>query len=204
MNKWLLKGLLSLFLLSLCIVGFYSSAKHYLNRPLSLDKPINYIVQPGWGIATISQDLADKNILKYAWVWLLYGRLFEDIHLIKQGEYLITQAITPKELLQQMIKGKVIQYRITFIEGWNIHQLIAHLAQDKLLIKKLDKTITPVQLQKILNLSYYPEGYFFPDTYFYNKGATDIDILKRAHKKMITFLEKAWQERDRNLQAGVS
>jgi UPF0755 protein len=40
------------------------------------------------------------------------------------------------------------------------------------------------------------EGLFFPDTYLFAKGASEMQIFKQAHAAMIGRLSEAWDKRD--------
>jgi UPF0755 protein len=54
-------------------------------------------------------------------------------------------------------------------------------------------------MQRIGAAEKYPEGLFFPDTYYFSNGMTDLDILKRAYQAMQQKLSAAWTKRDSNL-----
>jgi UPF0755 protein len=41
----------------------------------------------------------------------------------------------------------------------------------------------------------HPEGWFFPDTYLFAKGESDLLVLGRAHQAMLKQLESVWQQR---------
>jgi UPF0755 protein len=44
-----------------------------------------------------------------------------------------------------------------------------------------------------------PEGQFFPDTYFFAAGSSDVALLKRAHRALETRLAAAWEKRASDL-----
>ncbi|MCV4684361.1 endolytic transglycosylase MltG, partial [Escherichia coli] len=45
----------------------------------------------------------------------------------------------------------------------------------------------------------HPEGRFFPDTYAYSRGSTDLAVLQRAYRAMAKRLDEAWARRDPDL-----
>lgn len=56
------------------------------------------------------------------------------------------------------------------------------------------------RLMQTLGSEYkHPEGLFFPDTYFFEKGTTDIALLKTAYDKMKLVLEQEWKDKEQNL-----
>lgn len=115
---------------------------------------------------------------------------------MQYGEYCVTPGMSVVDLLRRVSTGKgVITYRATFIEGWTFADMKAALAERK----KLIQTIPGKTDQQIMAAIEYPnakpEGLFFPDTYIYRLGDSDIDILKQSYKKMAQVLNAQWQQR---------
>ena len=54
-------------------------------------------------------------------------------------------------------------------------------------------------MAKVTQAYKQPEGLFFPDTYLFAKGASDLQIYKQAHQMMLDRLKAAWEKRDPNL-----
>jgi UPF0755 protein len=81
------------------------------------------------------------------------------------------------------------------VEGWNIRQVRAALRKADQL-KPLTQTMTDEELMTSIGKpGVHPEGQFFPDTYTYAKGSTDIAVLQRASRAMEKNLEWAWAQR---------
>src|SRR3546814_7428681 len=59
--------------------------------------------------------------------WQLLARQLEAAGRIQVGEYPLEPGTTPRDLLVRMRDGKVLSYRFTIVEGWNIRQLRAAL-----------------------------------------------------------------------------
>lgn len=112
------------------------------------------------------------------------------------GEYALSQGITPRTLLQNMAQGKVLQRRITLVEGWTFRQVRAALAT----AAKLDHAAAQLPdaevMVKIGAGGQNPEGEFMPDTYDYVRGMSDLDVLERAHSAMQDYLAAQWARRD--------
>jgi len=161
--------------------------------------PHEFSISPGSGLRQIASELSAAGMLPNDWSFVLLAYLKGQHAAIKAGNFELTEPLTPVELLNFLIQGKIKQHQITFIEGWtfvqwrqalNEHPAIRH---DSL---QLDE-------QAILHLiginASGAEGLFFPDTYFFNKNDSDIEILKRAYHTMQTHLETAWQSRQASL-----
>ena len=116
---------------------------------------------------------------------------------IKAGEYFIHKE-THWSLLNKLSHGQVIQYSLTIIEGSNLSILLSNILDNK----KIKSTISNIYINNMvttinINKS-HPEGIFYPDTYYFPSGTTDVDFLKRAHKSLIQELRLQWKYRTRN------
>ncbi|MFC4727065.1 endolytic transglycosylase MltG [Coralloluteibacterium thermophilus] len=114
---------------------------------------------------------------------------------IKAGEYALDPNLTPRELLLRMAAGRVVQRRFTIVEGWNIRQLRAALAEAEA-VDHRSRDLSDAELMAELgHPDAHPEGRFLPETYSYTRGTTDLQILARAFDAMEATLEALWAER---------
>ena len=127
------------------------------------------------------------------WQWL--ARQLDAAGKLKVGEYALQPAPTPRELLVRMRQGKVLQYRFTIIEGWNIRQLRAAIARARPL-KQESGAMSDAELMAALGApGQHPEGRFLPETYVYQRTDSDLDVLKRAHSAMEQAVAQVWEQR---------
>jgi len=177
--------------------------KLFLETPLSL--PVEaYVLQiePGSSGSTIIKHLTGAGFTRDSWQWRLLMRL--EPPAIKTGEYQLDPGITPRELLQLLSSGAVVQYRFTLVEGWTFRQLLQALANDDVLKNTLERVTnetgdeTVAAVISSLDVD-HPEGWFFPETYQYTRGDSDADILDRAHTAMEKELGSAWESRKDDL-----
>lgn len=127
------------------------------------------------------------------WHWL--ARQLDAAGKIKVGEYALEPAPSPETLLRNMRQGKVLQYRVTIVEGWNIRQLRAALKRAEPL-RHTTTDMSDTELMAALGFAgQHPEGRFLPETYLYQRGDTDLDVLRRAHAAMEKALAAAWAAR---------
>jgi UPF0755 protein len=157
--------------------------------------PQTFAVTPGTSLMGISAQLAKAGIVDHPMAFRLLGRLMGKSANIKAGVYTIDAPITPVELYRKMERGDVTQAAIRFIEGWNIREVRAALDDSPELrhdSKRMDNaTLLAAVGAQESNL----EGLFFPDTYFFRPGSTDLEILRRAYRIQQDKLLKAWETR---------
>ena len=118
---------------------------------------------------------------------------------IKAGNYLITQPVTPIELLDKLTRGDVTQAQVQLIEGWTFAQFRAALDESPDLRHDSAKLEDTEILARIQAAEPHPEGLFFPDTYLFAKGASDLNVLRRAYHAMQRHLRNEWEARAPNV-----
>jgi UPF0755 protein len=183
------------------IGGGYWLYQYVLQAPLPLKQEWHYTLAPKTNLYQVAKDLKQQELINYptAITWIAIARLQKKAHRIKAGEYAITIGTTPQQLLDILVKGKSIQYALTIPEGWNFNQLMAAVNEHPYLshtLAQLDKTTIMHQLGWS---DQHPEGRFYPDTYYFPKGMTDVAFLKRAYRLMASELKKAWAKRQTDL-----
>ncbi|WP_458237118.1 endolytic transglycosylase MltG, partial [Pseudomonas sp. P5_A2_2] len=92
-------------------------------------------------------------------------------------------------------RGEMVQYSLTLVEGWNFRQVRAALAKEEKLDHSLDGLSDSQVMDKLGHSGIFPEGRFFPDTYRYVRGMTDIELLKTAYERLDEVLSKEWEQR---------
>jgi UPF0755 protein len=201
MMNWVYKTLAVVFILgSFAAVWLWTDYQHVLNEPMQLPKDgIVLDVKQGDNFKKITKDIENKGFLKNASYLYWYARLNKQAHLIHAGEYAIAATTTPIQLLDLLVAGKTITYSQTLIEGWNFKQVLAAIAQNP----SIRQTLTDVKPGEVMaRLGYagqHPEGRFFPDTYHFPRGTTDVAFLQRAYQRMQQVLQQAWEKRAQNI-----
>ncbi len=183
------------------VVGFVMYWQQLLERPLPIKESLVYEVKPGLGANQVMAQLQAKEVLSEVWPLKVWLKLNPEKGLLKAGEYNIPAGLNSYELIALLASGKTVQYQVTLPEGLNFAEALQLLQQQaKLTVKTTDLTI-PEIMQKVsgkpLEEIEHHEGRFFPDTYQYHKGVTDLQILKRAYGKMKRVLEEEWQKADK-------
>jgi UPF0755 protein len=177
------------------IVGMFALWQ-FAQAPLAIpDKPHAFVVKPGSNIRTVSRQLVDEGILSEPWRFIIMARVTGRASDLKAGNYLFGEDVTPYRLFNMLTSGDVSQIGITFIEGWTFRQMREELNRHEG-IEHLGMGMSDLEiLRRIGAVEPHPEGLFFPDTYYFTSGMTDLDILKRAYEAMQAKLEAAWLTR---------
>ena len=145
---------------------------------------------------TIVDHLRSAGVTQASpWYWRALGRELGIEGKLHAGEYALTHGLTPRQLLQKMAAGEVLQHHFTIVDGWTFRQLRVALASDAGLAQTLT-TLPDEEIAHRLGIEDgHPEGWFLPETYSWIKGDSDFDVLKSAHAAMRKTLEKLWNAR---------
>lgn len=176
-------------------VDFY----FFLNKPLGVTAEEIYNFKPGTSVSALARDLERKKIISNRMYFSVWARVTGSSRKMKAGEYLLNPEISVLQLFKLMQKGKVKLYSLTLVEGITFKQMMQVINDSPDLSHELKGLTAKQVMQKIGYSGEHPEGRFFPDTYRFPKGMTDIELLKQAYKQMSQRLEKAWQARDAGL-----
>ncbi|KAA0011415.1 endolytic transglycosylase MltG [Billgrantia pellis] len=171
-----------------------------LEAPIAVDEETLYEVPSGAGYHRVVADLANRGVLQDEWAFRLLTRLEpESIPRLRAGEYMLEPGMSGLELLELLGSDRVVTYSLTVPEGWTFRQMRAHLDA----APKLEKRTRDLSDEEIMALlereGRHPEGWFFPDTYRYHKGMSDVDILRQALTRMERILEEVWEQRSDDL-----
>ncbi len=131
--------------------------------------------------------------------WRALARQLDVAGSLKVGEYALEPGLSPRTLLLNMRNGKVINYRVTIVEGWNIRQLRAALNAAKPLLHETSQLDDAALMKRLGHAGQHPEGRFLPETYVYSRGDSDVDVLLRAHGAMDKALAQVWKARAADL-----
>ena len=152
-------------------------------------------VSAGSSLSRVAMELTSAGVIQGPRLFKLLA-LWRGVDAqIKVGEYRLESGISPAELLTKMVAGDTIQYRLTLVEGWTFRQALQAIWRSEKIDARL-QSATDQELAALLEIDRpSPEGQLFPDTYFYSAGTTDVEILRRAHRRLQQMLASAWESR---------
>ena len=161
--------------------------------------PAEVEIPAGAGFRTAVRQLERGGIHARRWEFEALARLLGHSRDIKAGNYFFAQAPRPVELLEKLTRGDVLQAEIRLIEGWTFAQFRAELNASPDL-RHDTMGLEDAEVLKRLQVSEgHPEGLFFPDTYLFAKGSSDLNVLRRAYRAQQRHLQAEWAARAQNL-----
>ena len=143
----------------------------------------------------VARQFADDKLIIEPWSFELLVRLFGKANEIKAGNYLLDSEITPYRLFLVITRGDVTQSQAVFIEGWTFRQMRKALDDNPAVRHDTLNLSEQEVLQRLDADATLAEGLFFPDTYNFSSGMSDLSILKRANHVMRNRLDEAWKGR---------
>lgn len=199
----LISAALIVFLLAISVLVF--QLLRFQHGELDLpESQTTFLIIPGSNIKSIAEDLTRRKIIDDPWLFILLAKLKNVETRVRAGEYLIEPGQTPEDLLTTFTEGKSIQYSLTVIEGWTFRQMLEAIAADPIIQHSLEGKSNDEIMSLIGQPGKHPEGMFFPDTYRFPKGTTDVEFLRRAYMLMQQHLEREWAARDNDLPLNSS
>ncbi|HSU22880.1 MAG TPA: endolytic transglycosylase MltG [Variovorax sp.] len=193
--------LLTIFLLvALIALGGGALGLWWVNRPIALPAPsIDLTVEPGTTPRGIAEAVAATGAQVPA--PLLYGwfRFSGQDRRIRAGSYELEPGVTPRGLLDMLVRGEEATRSVGLVEGWNFRQVRAALAKAEQLRPDTLGESDEALMARLGRPGIPAEGRFFPDTYTYSKGSSDFAVLQRAMRAMDRKLEAAWAARGSDL-----
>jgi UPF0755 protein len=198
-----MRALLLVLVLATVVVsgGVWIKYREFLSEPIDFEgEALMLEVERGTSLRSLSEELVARGLLDHPYFFMAMAHLDEKATRIKAGEYRIENHIKPPDLLALLVSGKVVQHAFTLVEGWTYHQAVAAIGEDDCFAKVLgDEPSAEMVMASLGHPDEHPEGRFFPDTYYFVKGTSDLDILRRAFETMNRVLEHEWQNREDGL-----
>jgi UPF0755 protein len=188
---------LVLLVLILAFLAAIAGAGWLTLRPLPMKtSPAGFSVPAGASLRAAAQAVEAAGIDLPAWQLELLGRLLGRSARIKAGSYEVDAGLTALTLLDKLTRGDVLQGEVVLVEGKTFRQFRAALNENPDLLHDSQKLSDQEVLTRLGATERHPEGLFYPDTYVFNKGSSDLDVLRRAYKSMQPRLAAAWERRD--------
>lgn len=183
-------------------VGGY--AAWYATTPLEVAAlPAEVEIPAGAGFRTAMRQLERAGVQVHRREFEVLARAHGRERDIKAGNYFFAEAPTPLQLLDKLTRGDVLQAEVRLIEGWTFAQFRAELDASPEL-RHDSKGLEDAALLARLQISEgHPEGLFFPDTYLFAKGSSDLNVLRRAYRAQQRHLKSEWEARPPNVPYGT-
>jgi UPF0755 protein len=180
-------------LVVLAVVGW---CVYYPMHELALPKsPLQFSISAGSSLRGATQQMVDAGVIRDALAFEVLGRIFGDPRNIKAGNYEVEQGTTPLDLIDKISRGKNSALAITFVEGWTFRQMRKAL-DDNPALQHDTSGLSDVDILEKLGVDQRSaEGLFFPDTFHFTTGVSDLNILRRSYDLMQKHLAAQWEQR---------
>jgi UPF0755 protein len=199
LKRALLFVVILFFLIACVALGLFVELQMYADEPAQSapSREVIVNVRPGQSLKQTADLLYQKSIINNSLKLILIARINGYEKHLKAGEYLLSASLTPRQILEIMVKGEVILYRLTVPEGYNLYQIadlvaqagfgpkadFINMATDSTLVRKMG-----LQAETF-------EGYLFPDTYFFPKEAGMEKIISTMVQRFRSIFTPAWEDR---------
>lgn len=195
----LLKFLLALVLLiSAAGLGIWRDAEGILQAPLPITQKQRFEIPQGGSLILVLADLQAQNLIAEPRLPLYlraYTRIMGLTASLKAGEYELVPGMSSLDMLMLFVSGKTVLHDLRLLEGWTFAQALAAVHENEELLHTLADESPEAVMQAIGRQGQHPEGRFFPDTYHFPKGTTDVAFLRRAYAAMENALNLEWARR---------
>lgn len=189
--------LLQIILVSAALLVGFSAWKldSALKQPLKLPQEQLLDVPAGATPTGTFNRLEADGVLDDAFWLRLYWRFNLEGQPLHSGEYRMSPGLTAEGLIGLWQRGEVVQYSLTLVEGWNFRQVRTALAKHEKIVQTLAGLTDSEVMDKLGHPGVFPEGRFFPDTYRFVRGMTDVEFLKKAYNRLDDVLAQEWSKR---------
>jgi UPF0755 protein len=174
-----------------------AASSWWLNQPLTLSQPtLELSIEAGSTPREVAKAWSGAGVQASPWLLYQWFKLSGQSRQIRAGSYELSQGATPRDLLRMMVRGDERLSQVRLIEGWTFKRFRAELAQADGL-KPATAGLSEAAIMAELGMpGQAAEGQFFPDSYSYAKGSTDLAVMRRALHAMQAQLEAAWAQRE--------
>jgi len=185
---------------ALFVGGGYGFWWYKLQEPLQVpEQGMIFEIPRGASVQRVAQDLQAAGVLDHSLWMRLYIRLHPEVSHVQAGEYRLDPGLTLPGLVALFNSGRIVSYPIQFVEGWTFRDVRRELARHEKLVQLTAGLDDAEIMARLERPGYHPEGLFFPDTYYFHKGMSDLDVLATALRRMDHILAEEWEKRQEKL-----
>jgi len=186
-------ALLIMGIIVIVLTAFFAFIR-WSEEPISLSQKTIFVLKHGQVFSEISLQLIKHRVDIDPLLFHLLAKYKDVDESLRAGTYELPLRVSPSKLLKMFSEGKVKLYEFRINEGWSFQQLARHLREDKEIVYTLNGISEKTIIER-LDIEYsYIEGVFFPDTYFFESGTDDLEILSRASETMKQRVSAIWRD----------
>lgn len=192
--------LLALVLPVLVIAAAAASLVWYVDRPLTVaGERVEVQIARGASMRQAANAVADGGVAVSASTLYWFARIGGHANRIKAGTYAFESGVSPRQIVEKLVRGDVVLKSLALIEGWTFRQVRAAIDAHPDLQHDSKDMDDAELLRQIGAPETHPEGLFFPDTYHFERGMSDLDVYRQAYAQMQSRLTDQWEKRAADL-----
>lgn len=182
-------------------LGFAGAFVYWAQKPIAVQgpQPIEFSIKPGSSLRSTTQQIAAAGVPVNPMLLALLARGTGKSSRLKAGSYELKPGATPLKLIDQLVRGEFAQESLVIIEGWTFKQMRQAIAVHPALKHDTAQWTDQELLARIAPDFRVAEGLFFPDTYLFAKGSSDLQVYRQAHALLLKHLNDGWAARDPSL-----
>lgn len=184
--------------LALLLVGVAALVVwRWYERPLRVPaERVEVRIERGATARGVARALQEAGIGVRTEAFIAVARATGATQSLRAGRYEITRGMTLHQLIDKLRRGEVLRERLTVVEGWTFRDLRVALAAQPELRPDSAKLSDAALLAAVGATETHPEGLFAPDTYVFDPGSSDLEVLRAAYRMQQVRLQQAWEARD--------
>lgn len=154
---------LSTFFLAIISLGhIFTSPYNFIEKEINIPKHAKT-----WDTLT---RLYNEGILPHPIITIGGALFINGSPKIIAGDYVFKAGASPQEMMTMLQKGWVLAHRLTFPEGWTVHEILTEINNDTRLSGTISETL--------------PEGSLFPSTYYIHRNQDRTQLIQTMTKTM--------------------
>lgn len=181
-------------------IGVGSDYFRFVRTPVNLGAPTRVFEVPrGASVRQVAQALGDQGIVRQPYYLMALAYRRGDAGRLKAGDFELVRFMTPADLLDRLVSGRVIEYPVTLVEGRTFRQAVTAILDNGQFGTDLAGLSDASLMAALGRPGEHPEGRFFPDTYRFPRRTAGLDVLRRAMQRMDKVLAQEWEGRAEGL-----
>ncbi|RKR06347.1 UPF0755 protein [Kushneria sinocarnis] len=198
--RWWKVALMAVLLMALIVAGSYGYWRYRMQAPIALEQSRVFEVMPGSGARQVIDRLAEQGIIDHRWPYRVVGVLEpQQLRHLRAGEFRLQPGMNAHQLLAKLSSNDIVTYELTIPEGWTLDRMRQRIDQTSRLAHDTRGMSDQALMEALGHGDQQGEGRFFPSTYRYHKGTSDLDIYRRAYARMQQEVQQAWSTRHEDL-----
>lgn len=189
-------GLFCLLLVAVAMFAAFWYIYDYATSPAMANAETRvFEVPPGTGINLLGRRLKKEGIITHPEQFKYLAMYQARNEKIKAGEYLLSPAMSPIEIINKMMRGDVVLHKLTIPEGYTIQQVAAQVAKAGFMAKAdfIRVAASRAMAEKSGIQADTLEGYLFPETYFFPSSAGAETIVKAMVDRFKAVFTDQWK-----------